>query len=363
MPSARGAELKDAPDPAPPGPRQALVRTLRVGFCGTDREILRGGIAVLPPGSDGMVIGHEMVGVVEETGPETALAPGQLVVPLVRRGCGRCDPCRVGRSDFCLTGDYVEHGITRLDGFARPWVVLDEDGLVAVPDALGVLAVLAEPVSVVEKALEQAHHVLARVPGLDLRGPRWGEGKRALVAGVGTIGLLAVYLLTERGFEVECVDLQPPDHLAARLAEAAGASYSQVSSERPDEAAAARTPADVVIEATGDAHLAFELLRTLGPAGVLVWIGTSDTERTVAFELGRSVLRAVLNHHAVVATVNASRNHVEQAVQELTVLRQRARFGELVTGVLPPERFTEAIFRTDGNIKQVVAFAELDGQP
>ncbi len=359
VPSAGDAKLLPADDPGDPAPDEVMVRTIRVGFCGTDREIIQGHIAVLPEGAESLVLGHEMVAQVVSVGAEAAgVVPGQLVVPTVRRPCGKCAPCDRGRSDFCLTGEYLEYGITRLDGFARPAIALPAHMVVPVEDSLVTMAVLAEPLSIVEKALEQARYVLMRIPGLLGDEPLWGTGHSALVAGAGPIGLLSTYLLTQQGFEVEVIDVRPPDGLAPSLVAAAGATYAQVRRDRPDLAAAERRPAQLVIEATGDPVLAFELLRTLRPGGVLVWIGVGDPKCRAAIDAGSSVLRAVLGHQAVVATINSARVHFEQAVSDLALLAERPRFSEMITAVVPPENFAEAIWPTGDAIKQVVAFSD-----
>ena len=51
--------------------------------------------------------------------------PGDLVIATVRRPCphAECVACRAGRPDFCITGDYHEHGIKDMDGFMTEFVV------------------------------------------------------------------------------------------------------------------------------------------------------------------------------------------------------------------------------------------------
>ncbi|HYU57450.1 MAG TPA: alcohol dehydrogenase catalytic domain-containing protein, partial [Actinomycetota bacterium] len=86
---AASAHLGDVPDPSlddVSGGRGVMVRILRVGLDGTDREINAGEYGAAPEGSDFLVLGHECLGVVEEVGPAvTDLAPGDLVVARVRR--------------------------------------------------------------------------------------------------------------------------------------------------------------------------------------------------------------------------------------------------------------------------------------
>src|SRR4051795_12359971 len=177
---------------APGAPERAvLVRPLEVGVCGTDREISEGLFGVPPDGEHALVLGHELLGVVERDGH--GFARGDLVTATVRRSCGHCEACAAGAPDACLTGDYLERGITRLHGFASELVAESPDHLVAVPRSLGRLGVLAEPASIAERALRHVRAVGARQP--------W-RPRRALVLGTGAIGMLATYLLRMDGLEV-----------------------------------------------------------------------------------------------------------------------------------------------------------------
>ena len=66
---------------------------IRVGVCGTDRELIRGEIGFPPAGTDELVLGHEVVGRVAKLGPGVAdLAIGDLVTVTVRRpdDCPAC---------------------------------------------------------------------------------------------------------------------------------------------------------------------------------------------------------------------------------------------------------------------------------
>jgi glucose 1-dehydrogenase len=304
-----------------------------------------------------LVLGHEMAGGVAQVGREVVgLEPGQAVAAMVRRGCGSCAPCRGGRSDYCLTGRYHEHGIRGLDGFARPFVVLPAGMLVPVPDRLRPLAVLAEPLSVVVKALDEARYAAARIPGAFRDADRWGVGRHALVAGAGAIGLLGTYLLAESGFRVTVVDVRDAGSHAAVLVRAAGAAYVRVSRDRPDAAARDAGPADMVLEATGDARLAFELLRALGPGGVLAWVGTSRHGLVSLIDVGHTLGHAVPHHIAAVASVNAARAHFTRAVAALDVLAGREGFADIITEVAPVARFEAALWPSGEAIKQVVAF-------
>src|SRR3954468_12545100 len=168
-----------------------LVRPLEVGVCGTDREISEGLFGVPPDGERGLVLGHELLGVVERDGH--GFARGDLVTATVRRSCGHCEACAAGAPDACLTGDYLERGITRLHGFASELVAEAPEHLVPVPPSLGRLGVLAEPASICERGLRHVRAIGSRQP--------WGP-RRALVIGSGAIGMLATYLLRMDALEV-----------------------------------------------------------------------------------------------------------------------------------------------------------------
>ena len=121
-------------DVAPPDGDGVPLRVLEVGVCGTDREISHGLFGVPPDGSPALVLGHEVLAVVDRDGQ--GFTRGDLVTATVRRSCGRCLACNEGAPDSCLTGDYSERGITRLDGFARELVAEDPAQLIPVPRAL-----------------------------------------------------------------------------------------------------------------------------------------------------------------------------------------------------------------------------------
>lgn len=361
VPERGKVELVAAPEAGEPGKGEVLVQTELVGFCGTDREIVQGGIAV-HPGDGHLILGHEMMGVVLSAGESVeGLEPGNRVVPMVRLPCGKCAPCLADRSDFCLTGQYLEYGITRLHGFARPSLVIPATMLLEVPAGLGDLAVLAEPVSIAEKTLDQARYLLSRIPGHVLNEADWGAGLRALVTGAGSIGLLTIYLLTEVGFEVQVADIRSSEGLSAQLAEAAGASYVQLDRDEPFETIADRLDrADLAIEATGNPNLAFALLDVLAPGGVLMWVGVASEEHVVKMEASRAVLKAVLGHNAIVGTVNSGRLYMQKALADLVHLSRRPRFEEVLTGVVAVEEFVEAIWPSKEAVKQAVSYRDME---
>src|SRR5262252_7101782 len=193
--SQRELKLVDLPSPSLVSPTQARIRILDVGVCGTDREICAFDYGTPPAGAEQLVIGHEALGQVEAVGPEvTRVKPGDLVVPMVRRPCGRpeCRACQDERQDFCYTGQFSERGIKERNGFMTELVVDHERYLTVVPPALREIGVLTEPLTIAEKALRQVDEVQRRLPWVcphELGKPA-GYCHRAVVLGAGPVGLL-----------------------------------------------------------------------------------------------------------------------------------------------------------------------------
>src|SRR5580704_17076694 len=131
---ANTTHVSSVPDIAA-GPGQVLLSPLRIGVCGTDREISEGLFGFAPDGADRLILGHELLARVAVDG--NGFTRGDLVCATVRRTCGHCVACEQGSSDSCLTGDYNERGITRLDGFAAEMVAESCDHLIPVPRGLG----------------------------------------------------------------------------------------------------------------------------------------------------------------------------------------------------------------------------------
>ncbi|MGH9820748.1 MAG: alcohol dehydrogenase catalytic domain-containing protein, partial [Pyrinomonadaceae bacterium] len=98
--------------------RGVLVEVLRVGACGTDREINSGQYGVAPQGFDYLVLGHENFGRVAEIGENVReLKVGDFVVATVRRPRGSSIYDTIGEQDFTTDNKYYERGISRLHGY------------------------------------------------------------------------------------------------------------------------------------------------------------------------------------------------------------------------------------------------------
>ena len=181
-----------------------LVEVLRVGACGTDREINNGEYGVAPDGFDFLVLGHENFGRVAEVGANVRdLKPGDYVVATVRRPRGSSIYDKIGEQDFTTDNVYFERGISRLHGYMAEFYAESTNFLVKIPPAIAEIAVLLEPLSIVEKGLKQASDIQERL--------KIWQPKTAAVLGVGNVGLLTVMALRMRGYEVHGFGLDKPE--------------------------------------------------------------------------------------------------------------------------------------------------------
>lgn len=91
--------VDDVPEPVIEDPTDALVRVTTAAICGTDLHFVRGTMSGM---NEGTVLGHEAVGVVEETGSGVRnLTPGTRVVVGSTISCGYCSYCRSGTYSQC----------------------------------------------------------------------------------------------------------------------------------------------------------------------------------------------------------------------------------------------------------------------
>jgi glucose 1-dehydrogenase len=333
IPGTTTVRLVERPEPQVVAPDEVKVKVLRVGICGTDREEAAGGRALLPDGQQDLVIGHEMFGRVVAVGAGvTRVRPGDLAVFTVRRGCGSCLACQINRPDMCDTGRYHERGIWGLDGYQAEFVVDKEQFVVKVPPELEPDGVLTEPLSVAEKAIDEAVRIqTARLPDAGAT-PDWLNGRRALVAGLGPIGLLAAMALCRRGADVYGLDVVDAATARPQWLAAVGGRYIDGRQVRADKLEDAIGSVEVIIEATGVAALEFNLLDALGRNGVYVLTGIPGGSRPIDIPGADLIRRLVLNNQAMVGSVNAARDHFQLAVDDLAYAR--LRWGDLVTRLI-----------------------------
>lgn len=344
-PGKKGSvRLEDVERPFPTK-SQALLRVGRVGIDRTDLDINAGFYGTPPLGSKDLITGHECLATIEEI-PKSSmgLAKGDLVVPTVRRP-DYCLNCRSGESDMCLTGNYKEHGIKELNGFASDYTVSDVNFLVKVPREVEDDAVLLEPTSIVEKGLSQIFKIQQRLV--------W-QPRRALVLGAGSLGLLTTFLLRIRGLEVYTVATRPKTSLKARLVERSGATYVN-SHEQPIDSLGSF---DMILEETGVSSVAAESVKLLNKNGVLCLFGIYE-DKEMCRDIGRVYRKLVLGNNVVFGSVNSNKGHFEAGVKDLLQIKKlfKGVLPELMTKIIPPEEYKMAYEKgSEDEIKTVIEF-------
>jgi threonine dehydrogenase-like Zn-dependent dehydrogenase len=341
-PGGGPASVKDVPEPSP-SQGAVLVRTIALGMCATDREIVAGHYGTAPAGEDRLILGHESLGRVQSAPPESGLQPGDLVVGIVRRPDPvPCPACAAGQWDMCHNGRYSERGITGLHGYGSDLFRVEPGFAIRLDPALGRVGVLLEPASILAKAWDA-------VALIEQRGPVPAR-RTLLVTGAGPIGLLAAMMGAQRGYDVHVFD-RPASGVKPDLVRDLGATYH----DGPIRDTIDRLAPDVVIECTAAPMLVRDLLGHAAATGIICLTGVSAPGPTFDVDIGWLNRTLVLNNQVVFGTVNANRRHYEQDARALA-RADRKWLERLITRRVPLERWQEALDVWPDDVKVVVDF-------
>jgi len=252
---------EEKPKPVIREATDAIVRITTSTICGTDLHILRGDV---PTVTDGRILGHEGVGIVDELGSSVAsLRKGDKVLVSCITSCGKCDFCKKGMYSHCRSGGWVL-GHT-IDGTQAEYV--------RIPHAETSLYLL--PPDADEDAMAMLSDILPTGFECGVLNGQVKPGDTVAIVGSGPIGLAA--LLTAQFYspaEIVMIDL---DGNRLEMARSFGATKLVNSS---DGKAAERVMevtggagADVVIEAVG-VPAAFDICQAVvAPGGRIANVG------------------------------------------------------------------------------------------
>ena len=339
---ANSAKVEDVPEP-PASDGAVLVRSLALGVCGTDREIVSGVYGWAPPGRQRLVIGHESLGEVREAPRDSGFKTGDLVVGIVRRPDPvPCPCCAVGEWDMCRNGRYTERGIKERNGYGSDFFRIEPDFLVKLDPSLGSNGVLVEPTSVVAKAWDQTERIGSR--------SRAWAPKTVLVTGAGPIGILAAMIGAQRGLDVHVLDHDASAPKEALVRDLGGTFHLGSLAD-----AAAPKP-DILMECTGAPSVVRDAFGSTASGGIVCLVGVSAPGQHLDIDMGAVNRTMVLDNDTVFGTVNANRRHYEDAAAAL----QRADkqwLGRLITRRVPVEQWTQSIEQQPDDIKVVVDFS------
>jgi glucose 1-dehydrogenase len=336
------AQVEDVADPSV-SEGAVLVRTVALGVCGTDREIVCGHYGWAPPGKKRLVIGHESLGRVEQAPAGCGFTAGDLVVGIVRRPDPiPCAACAVGEWDMCQNGRYTERGIKERNGFGSEFFRVEPDFLVKIDPSLGITGVLLEPTSVVAKAWDHTERIGHR--------SRAWQPRTLLVTGAGPVGLLAALMGAQRGLDVHVLDHRD-SLLKCRLCDALGATYHAESLENLNG-----FKPDILMECSGAPAVVRDVLGRTAASGIVCLVGVTAPGHDFDIDVGALNRTMVLDNNAVFGTVNANRAHYEMAGEAL-VRADKGWLNKLITRREPVEQWTQSLERQPNDIKVIVDFA------
>jgi propanol-preferring alcohol dehydrogenase len=263
--------LTEVPVPTP-GPAQVLLRVRACGVCRTDLHVADG---ELPNPKLPLVLGHEIVGVVEACGAGVQrFAPGQRVgVPWLGWTCGTCRYCRSGRENLC---DYARFTGYQLDGGYAEYAVADERYCFPIPPPYGDV----EAAPLLCAGLIGYRSLIAA-----------GDGERLGIYGFGAAAHIIVQVARHQGRTVYAFT-RPGDSEAQQFALELGAAWAGPSDQPPPE------PLDAAIIFAPVGTLVPAALRAVVKGGTVVCAGIHMSDIPsfpYAILWGERVVRSVAN--------------------------------------------------------------------
>lgn len=249
----------DVEKPVLDAKNNVLVRMTAAGICGSDVGIYHGtnAAATYP-----RIIGHEMVGVVEETGEGvTGVKAGDRVIVNQVTSCGHCYPCRIGRGNVC---DELKVRGVHIDGGYREFIAVNESDCYLLPEGLSDAdAVMIEPTTIAIQSCTRAQ--------LD-------KEDMLLILGAGALGSTILKIARQLCDHIIVADIMDNKLEAAR---ANGAKYTiNVLKEDLEEKVKEYTfghGSTVSIDASGTKDSLMNLLKVTGNAGRVMTMGFNNS--------------------------------------------------------------------------------------
>jgi alcohol dehydrogenase len=310
--------LREVPRPVP-GVGKALIKVTLTTICGSDVHILKGEYAV----KEGLIIGHEPVGVIEEVGPGvTGYQKGDRVIVGAITPCGQCRACLSGSPSQCGHGGdgYEALGGWRfgntIDGCQAEYVLVPDAqaNLAKIPDGLSDEDVLLCP-DIMSTGFSAAEHGRVRL------------GDAVAVFAQGPIGLCATAGARLAGASVVIAVDSVPKRL--EVARRMGADVVLNFKEQDVVAEIKRLTGggvDVAIEALGTSGTFENALRCVRPGGTVSSLGVYSGHLTLPLD----AFAAGLGDHKIVTSLCPGGKERMRRLMSI-VAAKRLPFQELVT--------------------------------
>ena len=305
--------LEHMPVPVPKA-GEALVRVKAAGICGSDiPRIYETGAHKHP-----LIPGHEFAGVVESVGAGADESlPGKPVGVFPLIPCGKCGPCRNWQYEMCRNYNYLG---SRTDGGFAEYVVVPVKNLVTLPDGVGYAeAAMLEPMAVAVHAMRR---VFPEFRGKEnekyeteiFQGELVHSREKDItvaVCGLGTIGLLLIHFLRERGIR-NILAIGNKDYQKEMLKQCGLSDISYWDSRKGDVGAwlseiTEGAGADVFFECVGKNEMFSLAVNHTGPGGTVCLVGNPHSDMTLDRDVYWKILR---NQLTLIGTWNSSFNRV-----------------------------------------------------
>lgn len=249
----------DVEKPVLDAKNNVLIRMTAAGICGSDVGIYHGtnAAATYP-----RIIGHEMVGVVAETGEGvTSVKAGDRVIVNQVTSCGHCYPCRIGRGNVC---DELKVRGVHIDGGYREFIAVNESDCYILPDGLSDAdAVMIEPTTIAIQSCTRA---------------QLNKEDMLLILGAGALGSTILKIARQICDHIIVADIMDNKLEDAR---ANGARYTiNVLKEDLEEKVREYTfghGSTVSIDASGTKDSLMNLLKVTGNAGRVMTMGFNNS--------------------------------------------------------------------------------------
>jgi threonine dehydrogenase-like Zn-dependent dehydrogenase len=327
------------------------VRTISTGICGTDREIVYNELNfVKPEEGDYLILGHEALGIIEESIENSIFKEGDLVVPMVRRP-GNCKLCKIGRQDYCLDGNFIEAGIRGKNGFMCEYFYEDEKYLVKINKSIQEYAVLVEPLKNVMKIVEVFNFLKNRVS--------WEcddstySCKGAWIFGTGPEGILISLVFKSLGLITTIVNRHPLptnilDFLDINGIEFFNSSSDDWSKKLKDY------PMDVAIDAAGTTEIFNQIIENINNNGIIILFGTKGSG---SIEKGEFITKIVDKNLSIAGSEDGSKLHYIQASNYLENYAPKQNIKNLITGIYKPEDIWILKEKPKDEIKSIIKWS------
>lgn len=330
---------------------EVLVKVLQAGVCRTDLEIVDGLYGQTPADSNYLIMGHESIGKIAEVGASVnSFNIGDLVVRTVRRPCPeKCLNCKNSQNDMCLTGNYTEIGIKGIHGIMSEYYAENPRWLVSVPKQHQNIGVLLEPLSFVEKVIDQTLKAQTRM---------YWDLKSAVVMGSGPIGILAAMVLRTMDVKTSVLARSRAGNLKSVIVEETGAKYYSTNKYGIEELVHRIGKTDLVIETTGYSPMVLEGLKFLNTNGVLCLTSITGDDRFRTIDISKININLVLNNNLILGVVNANYQNYVRGVERFSEFENRwpGLTRKLITKTVHCLDYQEAFQKNSDDIKKVIWF-------